>query len=131
MAGERILIVDDDPVTSRFLSALLTEGGYTVQSSREAENAMELARQYPFDLIVGELMTPFRDRSSLLVAMRRDSRLGGVSLIVLSNRDREDDIVRGLNEGADDYMVKPFRSRELMARVRKILDRRGGFLGGD
>lgn len=131
MAGERILIVDDDPVTSRFLSALLTEGGYTVQSSREAEHAMELARQYPFDLILGELMAPFGDRASLLTAMRRDTRLASVSLIVLSNRDREDDVVRGLDEGADDYMVKPFRARELMARIRKNLDRRRSFLGGD
>jgi DNA-binding response OmpR family regulator len=123
LAGERILVVDDDPVTSRFLSALLSEGGYTVQLSREAEHAMELAQKFTFDLILGELLMPFRDRSSLLRAFRQEERVARTPLIVLSVRDAEEEIVRGLEDGADDYVVKPFRARELLARVRKALDR--------
>jgi DNA-binding response OmpR family regulator len=123
LAGERILVVDDDPVISRFLSALLSEDGYTVQLSREAEHAMELAQQFTFDLILGELLMPFRDRASLLLAFRQEERVARTPLIVLSVRDAEEEIVRGLEDGADDYVVKPFRARELLARVRKALDR--------
>ena len=74
-------------------------------------------------MVLGELVIPYRDRSSVLRAFRDDERLGNVPLVILSLRDREESVVHGLEEGADDYMVKPFNARELLVRIRKQLDR--------
>ncbi len=123
MAGERILVIDDDRVTSRFLSSLLTAEGYDVLLAENGEQALDLAGRHAFELVLGELVIPYRDRSSVLRAFRDDERLGNVPLVILSVRDREEDVVHGLEEGADDYMVKPFNARELLVRIRKQLDR--------
>jgi DNA-binding response OmpR family regulator len=66
---------------------------------------------------------PYRDGFGLLRAVRGDRRLKHIPVIILSMKDREDDIVRGLEQGADDYIVKPFNARELLARVKKQLSR--------
>ncbi len=123
MAGERILVIDDDRVTSRFLSSLLTAEGYDVLLAENGEQALDLAGRHAFELVLGELVIPYRDRSSVLRAFRDDERLGNIPLVILSLRDREEDVVHGLEEGADDYMVKPFNARELLVRIRKQLDR--------
>ncbi len=123
MAGERILVIDDDRVTSRFLSSLLTAEGYDVLLAENGEQALDLAGRHAFELVLGELVIPYRDRSSVLRAFRDDERLGNVPLVILSVRDREEDVVHGLEEGADDYMVKPFNAREQLVRIRKQLDR--------
>ena len=122
MSHERVLVAEDDPVTSRFLASLLDEKGYEVLTAEDGDHAYELAvRRHP-DLIICDVVMPYRDGFEVLRAVRRDVRLASIPVVILSMRDREEDIVRGLEMGADDYVVKPFNARELVARVRKQLD---------
>ncbi len=123
MARERILVVEDDPVAARFITSLLEGKGYEVIVAEDGERAFELAvKQHP-SLIVSDIVMPYRDGFEVIKAIRRDPTLSRIPIVVVSMRDREEDIVRGLESGADDYVVKPFNARELLARVRKLLDR--------
>ena len=120
----RILVVEDDPVTARFVRSLLVEKGYEVLSADDGERAVSLAATLLPDLVITDLVMPYRDGFDVVRALRNDARTKAMPVIVLSMRDREEDIVRGLEQGADDYVVKPFNARELLARVRKQLQRR-------
>lgn len=120
----RILVADDDPVTLRFVSSLLESKGFSVLTAEDGDRALALAREHRPDLIVSDLLMPYRDGYELLRILREDEALRRIPVIILSMRDREEDIVKGLEEGADDYMVKPFNARELVARVRKLLNGR-------
>lgn len=124
MAEARILVIDDDPVALRFVASMLRERGYEVLVAEDGVHGYELARSLRPDLIVSDLLMPYRDGFAMLRMLRRDRRLANVPVVVLSMKDREEDIVRGLEEGADDYVVKPFNARELVARIRKQLVRR-------
>jgi DNA-binding response OmpR family regulator len=122
MADESVLVAEDDPVTCRFVASLLDSKGYRVFTAEDGRHAFELAVHRHPDLIICDVVMPYRDGFDILRAVRRDSRLARVPVVILSMRDREEDIVRGLEMGADDYVVKPFNARELIARVRKQLD---------
>ena len=121
--SERILVADDDPLTARFLNSLLSEKGYEVAVADDGEQALELVSTHHPDLILSDMVMPFVDGMSLLRVLRGDVRLSRIPIILLSLKDREEDIVAGLEGGADDYVVKPFNARELLVRVRKLLAR--------
>jgi len=123
MALARILVADDDRVTSRFLSSLLEGEGYEVLVADDGDHAVELALEHRPDLIVSDLIMPYRDGFDVLRALRDQPPLARIPVVILSMKDREEDIVRGLEEGADDYVVKPFNARELVVRIRKQLQR--------
>ena len=123
MDNRRILVAEDDPVTIRFLQSLLEEHGFDVLVAEDGRHAHELATSGSPDLIISDLVMPYKDGFGLIRALRTLDELSRVPIIILSMKDREADIVRGLEEGADDYVVKPFNARELLARVRKQLDR--------
>lgn len=126
MHDARILVAEDDPVTLRFVQSLLEEQGFEVLLAEDGRHAHELAVAGSPDLIISDLVMPYKDGFGLIRALRRLKELARVPIIILSMKDREEDIVRGLEEGADDYVVKPFNARELLARVRKQLDRSRG-----
>ena len=115
--------LDDDRVTARFLTSLLREKGYEVAVADHGEQALELVGERVPDLILSDMVMPYIDGMGLLRTLRSDPRLSRIPIILLSQKDREEDIVAGLEEGADDYVVKPFNARELLARVRKLLAR--------
>ena len=123
MPGERILVVDDDEITKRFLTSLLTDEGYELDVAAHADQALELCLTHRPALVIGELVVPCRAGALLLTALAELEGMAGVPLVVLSLRDREEDVVRGLTAGADDYIIKPFNARELVVRIRKQLDR--------
>jgi len=123
MEVKRILVVDDDPVTARFIASLLRDQSYDVTVAEDGEHALEIIEKHALDLVVSDLVMPYRDGYSVLRAIRQDERFADLPVLLLSMRDREEDIVRGLEEGADDYVIKPFNARELLARIRKILNR--------
>ncbi len=123
---KRILVAEDDPVTIRFVQSLLEEQGFEVLMAEDGKHAHELAVSGSPDLIISDLVMPYKDGFGLIRALRRVAKLARVPIIILSMKDREEDIVRGLEDGADDYVVKPFNARELLARVRKQLDRPRG-----
>jgi len=122
----RILVIDDDPVVLRFVASMLREKNYHVLVAEDGDQGFRLAvRELP-DLIVTDLLMPYRDGFQLVRDLRRHQELAHTPIIILSMDDREENIVRGLEGGADDYVVKPFNARELMARIGKQLDRPRG-----
>lgn len=122
--AKRVLVAEDDAVTRRFVVSLLAEQGYDVLVAEDGEHALETAVSATPDLIVSDLVMPYRDGFEVLRAIRNDPRVSGIPILILSMRDREEDIVRGFELGADEYVVKPFNARELVSRVRKLLEPR-------
>ncbi len=112
----RILIAEDVPQIVRFLTKGLQAQGYSTSAVDDGNLALELALTGQFDLMLLDLGLPGRDGFSVLTELRR--RRVPLPVIVLTARDAPDDIVAGLDGGADDYMSKPFRLPELLARVR-------------
>lgn len=121
----KILVAEDDALTARFLLSLLESEGYRVEWAADGEAAIRAARAERPDLILTDLVMPYRDGYRVLKDVRNDEKLRDVPVILMSMKDREDDVVRALDEGADDYVIKPFGARELLARIRKRLDDRG------
>jgi len=116
----KILIVDDEPSIIEMLSYNLRRASYDVLIARDGEEALAQARQGQPDLIILDLMLPRLDGLEVCRAVRRER---DVPIIMLTARDAEIDRVVGLELGADDYVVKPFSVRELMARVKSVLRR--------
>jgi DNA-binding response OmpR family regulator len=116
----KILVVDDEPPMIQVLSYNLKQAGYEVLIARDGEEALALARRTLPDLIILDLMLPKIDGFDVCRTLRRER---DVPIIMLTARDDEIDRVVGLELGADDYVVKPFSVRELMARVKNILRR--------
>ena len=116
----RILIVDDEPPIVDLLAYNLERANYQVIVARDGEQALATARQQQPDLIILDLMLPRLDGLEVCRALRREC---DVPIIMLTARDAEVDRVVGLELGADDYVVKPFSVRELMARVKSVLRR--------
>lgn len=112
----RILIAEDVPQIVRFLTKGLQAQGYSTSAVDDGNLALDLALTGQFDLMLLDLGLPGRDGFSVLTELRR--RRVPLPVIVLTARDAPDDIVAGLDGGADDYMSKPFRLPELLARVR-------------
>lgn len=118
--GERILLVEDNITTQQTVALFLSSAGYCVGCAANAGQGLALHRDNPFDLIVLDLMLPDMDGLQVCRGLRQQS---SVPILMLTARTTEDDIVRGLEAGADDYVGKPFRSKELLARIRRCLDR--------
>lgn len=117
----KILIVEDEAKTGDYLRKGLGEAGFVVDLARDGSDGLHLARTGDYDLIVLDVMLPGLDGWAVLRTLRR----GGHELPVLflTARDQVEDRVRGLELGADDYLVKPFAFSELLARVRTLLRR--------
>ena len=118
----RVLIVEDEVKTARYLGRGLGENGFAVDTAGDGASALQLARTCSYALVVLDVMLPRLDGWSVLRELRRDSQ---TPVIILSARDSVEDRVKGLELGADDYLIKPFSFSELLARVRTVL-RRGG-----
>ena len=116
----RILVVDDELPIVELLSYNLKRANYEVLIARDGEEALRIARQEQPDLVVLDLMLPKLDGLEVCRTLRRERE---VPIIMLTARDGEVDRVVGLELGADDYVVKPFSVRELLARVRNVLRR--------
>ena len=118
----KILLVDDSQRLLRSLSQGLTKLGYAVDATGDGETGLTLAETYDYHVIVLDLMLP--GLPGLEVLRRLRARGGGAHVLILSARDRVDDRVKGLDLGADDYLVKPFAFEELCARIQALVRRR-------
>ena len=116
----RILVVDDELPIVELLSYNLKRANYEVLIARDGEEALRVAREEQPDLVILDLMLPRLDGLEVCRALRRER---DVPIVMLTARDEEVDRVVGLELGADDYVVKPFSVRELLARVRNVLHR--------
>lgn len=117
----RILVVEDEKRIADFLSRGLESGGYTVDVAGDGATALEMVHATEFDLIILDLGLPDMDGMAVLKKIR--TRKTSPPVLILSARDAVDDRVKGLETGADDYLVKPFAYVELLARVRVLLRR--------
>ena len=122
-----VLVVDDEPKIVRIARDFLERGGFTVLTASDGTSALSLARTARPDLIVLDLALPGVDGLDVTRALRKDSE---VPIIMLTARADEADRLIGLELGADDYIVKPFSPKELVARVRAVLRRSQGVGAG-
>jgi two-component system copper resistance phosphate regulon response regulator CusR len=118
----RLLVIEDELKLSEYLHKGLSENGYVVDLARDGIDGRRLAAEGEYDLLLLDLMLPGIDGFGVLKAVRAR---GNTPVLMLTARDKVEDRVRGLQEGADDYLVKPFAFSELLARVGALL-RRGG-----
>jgi two-component system, OmpR family, copper resistance phosphate regulon response regulator CusR len=117
----KILIVEDEPKTGDYLRQGLREAGFSVDLVAHGDDGLHLALEGEFDLVILDVMLPRLDGWQVLQALRR--RGHHMPVLFLTARDSVEDRVRGLELGADDYLVKPFSFAELLARVRTVLRR--------
>src|ERR1035438_3684139 len=122
-AAVSILVVDDDPAFRKGLAASLKSSGYTVDLARNAEEALHYVRERPVDVILLDINMPEIGGIEACHRIRALAPRSGI--VMLTVRDTEDDKVQALEAGADDYITKPFRLRELIARMRAVLRRTG------
>ena len=118
-----ILIVDDEPSLRRALRSSLTATGFIVEEARSGEEAVTCVRQRPFDLVILDINMPGAGGVVACRQIREISPHAGIVMVTV--RDMEEDKVKALDAGADDYVTKPFRFRELTARLRAVLRRTG------
>jgi DNA-binding response OmpR family regulator len=118
--SKKILIVDDEPRYLRLLEANLRTEGYEVVTAQDGLQALEAFSSQVIDLVLLDVMMPRMDG---FAATQRIREFSNVPIIILTAKGEEQDRVRGLDLGADDYMVKPFSATELLARVRAVLRR--------
>ncbi len=126
MAAVKILVIDDEQSILNLISAYLKPEGYEIFTAMDGPAGLQAARVYKPDIVVLDIMLPGMDGITLLSHLRKES---DVYVIMLSARTDEMDKVVGLSVGADDYVTKPFSPRELVARIKSVLRRRGGDSG--
>jgi len=121
--GKTLLLVEDDPDLQEVLRLTFTAEGYRTVAASDGEEALKLARRHAPDLILLDVMLPGKDGIEVCQEVRRDPALEGIPILMLTAKGEESDVVLGLGVGADDYLVKPARPKELLARVRNLLRR--------
>ncbi|MED1782314.1 response regulator transcription factor [Brevibacillus fortis] len=119
-----ILLVDDEPQILEILSSYLQKEGYHVLTAQTGKEAVEMATTVSFTCIILDLMLPDLSGEEVCIQIRKESR---VPILMLTAKSGEADRIRGLTIGADDYLIKPFSPRELVARVRAIMRRAGDY----
>src|SRR3989440_8897195 len=120
MGSSRILVVEDDPRLAATLERVLSAESHDVQVAGDGHEALRRSREHPFDLVVLDFMLPGLDGISVC---RRLRSTGSVPILLLTALGGTEERVRGLDSGADDYLVKPFAYEELLARVPALLRR--------
>lgn len=117
-----VLVVEDDPPLAKLIQFCLAREGFEVRQAADGEQALQEFDQAQLpDLVLMDVMLPYRSGYELLAELRRRPAWNQVPVIMLTSRGREEDVVHGLDSGANDYLIKPFRPPELIARIRKLL----------
>jgi PAS domain S-box-containing protein len=122
LSGRRVLLADDNADMRGYVGRLLTQRGFDVEAVADGLAALEVARQRKPDLVLTDVMMPGLDGFGLLRELRADPKLAEIPVIALSARAGEEARIEGMQAGADDYLIKPFSGRELLARVESHLN---------
>jgi len=122
----KILIADDSPTIRRLVVARLEADGYEVVEAEDGQEAVALARSEHPDAYVLDKIMPKLDGFEVVQALREDPQLGAGPIVMLTDRSSEEDVLRGLELGVEEYMPKPFSPHELTARLRRALARGSG-----
>ena len=131
MPAAKLLLVEDDPALSELLEFRFANEGYEVRTTADGDEALMMAREELPDLIILDWMIEGTSGIEVCRQLRRDRESAHVPIIMLTAREGEDERVRGLDTGADDYLTKPFSPRELLARVSAVLRRIRPALAGE
>jgi two-component system phosphate regulon response regulator PhoB len=131
VASPRLLLVEDDPALSELLAFRFEAAGYAVTATADGDEALLFAQEDVPDLVVLDWMIEGTSGIEVCRRLRRDKATAHVPIVMLTARETEDDRVRGLETGADDYVTKPFSPRELLARVNAVLRRVRPALAGE
>ena len=124
MSSVTVLVVDDDPVIVQLLRVNFELEGFDVVTANNGEEALAAVKKKRPDVVVSDIMMPKMDGLQFVQALRADSRLTGVPVILLSAKAQSADVTRGLELGASDYVTKPFDPLELIDRVTEVLAKR-------
>jgi DNA-binding response OmpR family regulator len=116
-----VLIADDEPNILISLEFLMKREGHEVLLARDGIEALQMIRSHRPALVLLDVMMPGKSGFEVCQAVRADETLAGVKILLLSAKGRDTDVAQGLGVGADDYMTKPFSTRELAARVARML----------
>ena len=131
MSAASLLLVEDDPALSELLEFRFTREGYRVRTTPDGDEALLLAEEDVPDLVILDWMIEGTSGIEVCRRLRRDKATAHVPIIMLTAREAEDDRIRGLDTGADDYVTKPFSPRELLARVSAVMRRIRPALAGE
>ena len=119
----KILVIEDEIKTGDYLRNGLTESGYVVDVAGNGSDGLHMAREFHYDLIILDVMMPVMDGWEVMQRLRADNKQPEIPVLFLTARGTLEDRIKGLNLGADDYLVKPFSFAELLARVKIVLRR--------
>jgi len=119
-----ILVVEDEPITQRMIAVNLERAGHKVRSAGNVQEAEDAIGDFLPDLVLLDWVLPNATGVGLMRKLRSDQRTKDIPIIMLTSRSQESDLLTGLDAGADDYMTKPFSTRELLARIKAQLRRR-------
>ncbi|WP_374405566.1 phosphate regulon transcriptional regulator PhoB [Pelagerythrobacter sp.] len=131
MSTATLLLIEDDPALSELLEYRFSNEGYRVRTTADGDEALMLAAEEVPDLVILDWMIEGTSGIEVCRRLRRDKATAHVPIIMLTAREAEDDRIRGLETGADDYVTKPFSPRELLARVAAVLRRIRPALAGE
>ena len=131
MKAGKLLLVEDDPALSELLEYRFSNEGYDVRTTADGDYALLLASEDVPDLVILDWMIEGTSGIEVCRRLRRDKATAHVPIIMLTAREAEDDRIRGLETGADDYLTKPFSPRELLARVAAVMRRIRPVLAGE
>jgi two-component system alkaline phosphatase synthesis response regulator PhoP len=116
------IVVEDDQIIAMVVEHLLSRRGFTVEIARDGRQALTLMEEMPTPaLVVLDVMLPYVDGFDLIRRIRAHTTWSKVPVVMLTAKSQEQHIVKALDDGANDYVVKPFRPRELMARIRRVI----------
>lgn len=131
LGAAKLLLVEDDPALLELLEYRFRNEGYAVRATPDGDEALVLASEDAPDLVILDWMIEGTSGIEVCRRLRRDKATAHVPIIMLTAREAEDDRIRGLDTGADDYLTKPFSPRELMARVNAVMRRIRPALAGE
>ena len=123
--NKRVLIADDEPNIVISLEFLMKREGHEVSVARDGQQALDAIRRIRPDLVLLDVMMPFKTGYEVLQELRADETIAHTKVLMLTAKGRDTDTAKGLALGADAYMTKPFSTKELAERVRQMLDGNG------